>query len=253
MTGIIIDDEKDSISAIQSLINLYSIDLNIVATANSVAQGLSIIEKFQPELVLLDVRLNNETGFDLLRKIKKIEFHVIFISAYEQYAIEAFKYSALDYLLKPVDINQFINALNKTKEKIKSESFFLERIHALIQNVSAPRPYLLNIPSMDGIEFININEIIDILAEGSYSVLSLRQNTHKMVSKSLGEFEDQLPGNEFCRIHNSHIINLKHVRKLKKRGGLAAEMIEGKVIPIARNRRDIFMHKMNLFMFTDNE
>jgi two-component system, LytTR family, response regulator len=253
MNVIIIDDERDSIDTIQSLINLYNVDVNIVATGTSVDEGLTLIEKFIPDLVFLDVRLGKETGFNLLERIPKINFQVIFISGYEQYAIQAFKYSAIDYLLKPVDAEELIKAVKKAGEKIRSENYMLDQIKALIQNVNAPKPYLLNIPSIDGIEYINLNDIIDITAEGAYSVLFLLNSGKKMVSKSLGEFEGNLPEEDFCRIHNSHIINLKHLKKLKKRGGLAAEMTGGKVIPIARNRKDIFTQKMNLFMFTESE
>ncbi len=253
MNGIIIDDERDSIDTIQALINLYNVNVNIIATAHSVEEGLHIIDKYNPDLVLLDVRLGNETGFDLLKKLTKVNFQLIFISGYEQYAVEAFKYSAIDYLLKPIDADQFIKAVNEANKKFNKEFYIFEQIHALLNNVGAPRPYLLNIPAMDGVEYININEIIDIMAEGSYSVLNLQPMVKKLVSKSLGEFEEHLPADEFCRIHNSHIINLKHVKKLKRRGGLAAEMTGGKIIPIARNKKDIFTQKMNLFMLSGGE
>ena len=249
---VVIDDEPDSIQAIESMIQLYSLNATILSHAGTVKGGLDIIKKYKPSVVLLDICLGDELAFDLLRKIDHIDFQIIFISAYDQYAIQAFKYSAVDYLLKPIDPDELKAAFERAENKIYAGSIAVKQIEVLMQNLKASRPFLLSVPTSEGLEFININDIINIRAEGSYSVISLVNKLKKMISKNIGEFQEHLPSNEFCRVHNSYIINLKYVKKMTRKGGLTAEMAEGTVIPISRNKKEAFMQKIEKYLYNKN-
>ena len=252
LTAVVIDDEPDSIQAIKSMIQLYSLNATILDQANSVNGGLEIINKCKPSIVFLDIRLGDELAFDLLQKIDPINFQIIFISAYDQYAVQAFKYSAVDYLLKPIDPDELRSALERAENNLRAGSMGVKQIEALMQNMRASRPFLLSVPTSEGLEFIDINDIINIRAEGSYSVISLMNKPRKMISKNIGEFQDHLPSNEFCRVHNSYIVNLKYVRKMTRKGGLTAEMTEGTIVPISRNKKEAFMNKIEQYLYNKN-
>lgn len=241
----IIDDELDSIETLASLIELYKIDAIITGTAHTVKGGVEMLNKTNPDLVFLDVRLKEELCFSIFEHIPSPAFQIIFISAYDEYVFRAFKYSAVDFLLKPIDPEELEHAVRRAKENIAIKSNSVARMEVLLDNFKAVRPFRLSLSTSDGLEFVNINDIICIKAEGSYSVLSFKRKSDMMVSRNIGEFEDQLPADEFCRVHYSHIVNLNYVKKLRRKGGLAAEMPEGKTIPIARNRKDKFMKKLD--------
>ena len=167
-------------------------------------------------------------------------------------SIKAFKYSAVDYLLKPIDPDELKAAFERAENKIYAGSIAVKQIEVLMQNLKASRPFLLSVPTSEGLEFININDIINIRAEGSYSVISLVNKLKKMISKNIGEFQEHLPYNEFCRVQNSYIINLKYVKKMTRKGGLTAEMAEGTVIPISRNKKEAFMQKIEKYLYNKN-
>ncbi|MBN2522298.1 MAG: response regulator transcription factor, partial [Bacteroidales bacterium] len=228
----------------------YDLKLDIVGTAHSVDEGIDIINSHIPDLVLLDIQLGDELGFSVLEKTKtSINYQVLFVSAYDKYAIQAFKYSAVDYLLKPIDIEDFTKAVKKAENNIKTHNTTLNNLQVLLQNIRAPKPYLLSIPASDGLEFININEIISIKADGSYSLIRFENKKQMLISKNIGEFQEQLPSEEFCRVHNSYIVNVKQVKKIKRLGGLAAEMSEGNTIPISRSKKDAFMQQIELYLY----
>jgi two-component system LytT family response regulator len=247
LSAVIIDDENDSIDVIISLIIQYQIDVKVIGRGNSVKEGIEILSSTHPDVVFLDIKLGDELGFTLLNQIE-IDFQIIFISAYDKYAINAFKYSAVDFLLKPIDPYELINAIKKTKERVQSDKFHFSHLKILLNNLNAPRPFMLSVPTSDGLEFVNIDDIVNIKAEGSYSVLSFQNNRNMMVSKNIGEFQDQLPEEEFCRVHNSYIINLRYIKKIKRKGGLSAEMSKGENIPISRNRKDSFMQRIDNYV-----
>lgn len=248
LSAVIIDDEHDSIQAIESTIDLLGIDIQIIGRGKTVQEGISLLNSTNPDVVFFDVKLGDELSFSIFDHITDINFQIIFISAYDEYAIKAFKYSAIDYLLKPIDPEEFENAVRKVNEKIASGSFAYNQLENLIYNIKAPRPFMLSVPTSDGVEFINIDDLFEIKAEGSYSILSFKNTKDMMVSKNIGEFQMQLPEEDFCRVHNSHLINLRHVKKIRRKGGLTAEMHNGKLVPISRNKKEQFMQKIDNYL-----
>ncbi|OFY56569.1 MAG: hypothetical protein A2X22_10690, partial [Bacteroidetes bacterium GWF2_49_14] len=208
---VIIDDEPDAVNFIRSIIKEYCPSLEVVNTANNAMDGINVIRESKPDLILLDVEMPHGSGFDLLAQFPDKTFDVIFITAFNHYAIRAIKFSAVDYILKPININEFIVAIEKVLEK-RSTSFQPNRnLETLLENLNSPAPAKLAIPTSEGMEYINTREIIRIEADRSYSWFFLTGKRKLLVSTNLKEYQDILSDRSFFRAHNSHLINLEHV------------------------------------------
>ncbi len=221
---VIIDDEPDAVNFIQSIIQEYCPKLEIVGKANSIRDGSKLIIDKTPDLVFLDVEMPHGTGFDLLANFPQKTFDVIFITAFNHYAIKAIKFSAVDYILKPININEFIKAVDKVQEKSHSHEYKSASFHALLENVKSSMPGKLAIPTSDGMEYLNTNEIIRIEADRSYSWFFLLDKRKILVSRNLKEYQELLSDRNFFRTHNSHLINLEYVKKYIRHEGGAIEL-----------------------------
>jgi two-component system LytT family response regulator len=245
---VIIDDEPNAVEFINTVAGEYCPELEIVGKAYNVSEGVSRILELKPDLVFLDVEMPNGTGFDLLSHFPEKEFDVVFITAFNHYAIKAIKFSAVDYILKPLNISEFVDAVNKVVQKRNSVSNNNnESFKILMENLKAPIPSRLAIPTAEGMEYLNPKEIIRIEADRSYSWFFLTGNRKILVSKNLKEFQDLLSDRYFFRSHNSHLINLKYVHKFVRKDGGYIEMQDGAQIPISRNRKDLFLVHMSRF------
>ncbi|MFN8209851.1 MAG: LytTR family DNA-binding domain-containing protein [Bacteroidales bacterium] len=247
-SAIVIDDEQNAVDFIKSLISEYCPDLVVTGTANNVQEGIKVIESEKPDLVFLDVEMPNGTGFDLLSHFPEKDFEVVFITAFNHYAIKAIKFSAVDYVLKPININEFIEAVSRVVKK-RSEDLVKnnEKFRVLMENLKTPTPSRLAIPTSDGMEYLNPREIIRIEADRSYSWFFLAGDKKLLVSKNLKEFQDLLGDRYFFRPHNSYLINLRYVKKFVKKDGGYIEMTDGSQVPVSRNRKDIFLVHMSRF------
>ncbi len=245
---VIIDDEPNAVEFIYSVIGDHCPELEVVGKAYNVTGGIKKIEELKPDLVFLDVEMPNGTGFDLLSHFPEKEFDVVFITAFNHYAIKAIKFSAVDYILKPLNIGEFIEAVKKVLQKRSvSSTFGNENFKVLMENLKSPIPSRLAIPTADGMEYLNPKEIIRIEADRSYSWFFLAGSRKILVSRNLKEFQDLLSDRYFFRSHNSHLINLKYVRKFVRKEGGYIEMQDGEQIPISRNRKDLFLVHMSRF------
>jgi two-component system LytT family response regulator len=245
---IIVDDEQDAVNFINSIIEEYCPSLEVIGKAFNVTEGVSCIEQNKPDLVFLDVEMPNGTGFDLLSNFPEHGFEVVFITAFNHYAIKAIKFSAVDYILKPININEFIEAVNRVTKKITEKNFQGgESLKILMENLRSSHPSRLAIPTADGMEYLNPKDIIRIEADRSYSWFYITGNRKILVSRHLKEFQDLLSDRYFFRSHNSHLINLKYVRKYVRREGGFIEMFDGSQIPVSRNRKDLFLVHMSRF------
>jgi two-component system LytT family response regulator len=241
---IIIDDEQDAVNFIHSLVNDYCPKLEVAGTAHSPKEGVEVIIQNDPDLVFLDVEMPHGSGFDVLSHFPDKTFDVIFITAFNHYAIKAIKFSAVDYILKPININEFIQAVDKVIEKRKSRTFDNENYTALMENLRSTTPSKLAIPTSDGMEYLNTKDIIRIEAERSYCWFFLIDRRKILVSRNLKEYQELLNDQNFFRPHNSHLINLNHVKKYIRHEGGVLEMADGSQIHISRNKRDIFLEHM---------
>jgi len=241
---VIVDDEPDAVKFIEGIINEYCPNLTVTGTANSARDGISVITQTRPDLVFLDVQMPHGNGFDLLSSFQEKTFDVIFITAYNHYAIQAIKFSAVDYILKPVNISEFIEAVNKVEQKRSSIEYRNLNYSNLLENLRTPRPSKLAIPTNDGIEYLNTSEIIRIEADRSYSWFYLTDKRKYLVSRNLKEYQELLQDLDFFRPHNSHLINMIYVKKFIRHEGGYIEMTDGSNVPISRGKRDLFLLQM---------
>jgi two-component system LytT family response regulator len=243
----IIDDEPDAVNFIHSIIREYCPSLEVIGTANNAMEGISSIREKSPDLVLLDVEMPHGSGFDLLAQFPEKTFDVIFITAFNHYAIRAIKFSAVDYILKPININEFIQAIEKVADKRTHSQEPNRNIETLLENLASPMPARLAIPTSEGMEYINTREIIRIEAERSYCWFYLIGKRKMLVSRNLKEYQDLLNDRSFFRSHNSHLVNLEFVKKYIKADGGSIVMEDGSQVPISRTRKDLFLTHMERF------
>ena len=242
---LIVDDETDAVHFISSIIREYCPKLEVIGTANTAKDGIQMILEYQPDLVFLDVEMPHGSGFDLLARFPKKMFDVIFITAFNQYALKAIKFSAVDYILKPINMSEFIEAVDKVIEK---RSYAYSRninYGELLENLKSTLPTKLAIPTSEGMEYLSTREIIRIEADRSYCWFYLLDSKKHLVSRNLKEYQDLLGDRNFFRPHKSHLINLEFVKKYIRQEGGHIEMADGSQIPISRIKRDLFLLQMS--------
>jgi two-component system LytT family response regulator len=239
--AVIVDDELDAIESIK-LILAENVDfIEVVGTAQNVDDARRIIQTTDPNIVFLDIEMPGGSGFEVLEGLPERNFQVIFVTAYNQYAIKAFKYSAVDYILKPIDIDELVNAVCKIKSS--NNHNVEDKINLLLENVKSSKPDKIALSTSESIEFVRIADIVQIHAEGSYSTLKLTDQSELLVSKNLGEFESLLEDHPFYRTHQSHLINLLHVRKITRLGNEIV-MEDGSVAFLSRRKKNQFLDLM---------
>jgi len=241
-TAIIVDDEQKSISTLQKIINDYCTNVKIIGIADNIMSAHSLILSIKPQLVFLDVEMPYGNGFDLLNTFDDINFEVIFITAYNQYAITAFKYASIDYLLKPVNITQLQEAIVRADkriiEKTNAQNYILLKQNLQVENANEQRIILTDNNEQ---HLIKINDISYCIADGSYTFIHLVNNKRYYASKNLKEFEEMLPTDYFFRIHYGHIVNIRHITKLQKGRSGSVIMQDGKELEIAARRKNDFL------------
>jgi two-component system LytT family response regulator len=241
---IIVDDEPDAVNFIDSIVKEYCPKLEVVGKAHSAKDGAKLIIEKTPDIVFLDVEMPHGSGFDMLANFPVKTFDVIFITAFNHYAIKAIKFSAVDYILKPININEFIKAVEKVTDKKSNHGNKGANFTALLENVRSAMPSKLAIPTSEGMEYLNTREILRVEADRSYSWFYLVDRRKILVSRNLKEYQELLSDRNFFRTHNSHLINLEHVKKYIRHEGGAVELIDGSQVPISRGKRDLFLLQM---------
>jgi len=219
---VVIDDEQDAIDFLCGAIKKYCLDAEVVGCATNVSDGLREITLKQPDVVFLDIAMPSGSGFDLLNQIPDRNFEVIFITAYNEHAIKAFRYSAIDYLLKPVDITELVVAVNKVSKSLNKTN--LSMMNVLLENLRSGSPNKLSLPTTMGYEYVLIEDIIRIEADRSYCYFYLTRQRKYLVSRCLNDYHQLLQLNNFFRIHNSHLINMKHVKSYMRSDGGYVQM-----------------------------
>jgi len=237
MKTLIIDDEIAAIENLEILLGKYCKEVEIVGTARSAKEGYELINKEAPELVLLDIEMPHGSGFDLLKKFSNPSFTVIFTTAYNQYAIQAIKFSALDYLLKPIDIEELISAISKVEKKNAIDN---ERVNLLLENFDTKSNKRLALPKDGGYSIVKVENIIRCEASDNYTTFHIEDKKPILVSKTLKEFEKLLPKDQFLRVHQSHLINLNKVEEYYKTDGAYVLMEDGSTVSISRRKKDEF-------------
>jgi two-component system LytT family response regulator len=235
---IIIDDESHILQALEKLVKQYCPNAKIIAKADGVKTGIEAIKKYHPDLVLLDIQMEDGTGFDLLKQLEPVDFKVIFITAYDQYAIKAFKFSALDYLLKPVDADDLVSAVNKA-EKLVMEDLNTQ-LDTLVDNMQTDdrSKKKIILKTFDNIHLIKISDIIYCESDINYTSFHLQNGNEIIMSTTLKEYEDMLGEYGFFRIHRSYLINMIYIERFEKAEGGFIVLDNGNKLPVSSRRRE---------------
>lgn len=241
LTAIIIDDEIKGRSALRQKLKDYCPKVEVLGEAENGAEGIKLIESVHPKIVFLDIEMPHMNGFEMLQQIKTKNFHVIFTTAYDQYAIKAIKYAAFDYLLKPIDIEELQTAVRNVEAQVAIHNTD-ERLETLVQNLSAKNHIKkIAVPTMDGLLFFNLSDIIYMQAESNYTVIYFINHPKLVASRTLGDFEELLPADQFYRSHHSFLINLNHIKRYIKGDGGQIELEGGHYADVARSKKEEFI------------
>ncbi|MFZ5552808.1 MAG: LytR/AlgR family response regulator transcription factor [Bacteroidota bacterium] len=239
MNAIIIDDEKDARTGLRSLLNEYCPEVHIVAEASSAIEGIKLIRQYSPELVFLDIQMPGGTGFDMLDAIPEKKFKVIFTTAYDKHALKAIKNNPVDYLLKPIDPDELMEAIGRYIRFFSNEDS-----PAIAEPEKKPK---VRIAANNNIILANADDIVHIEADGRYSKIFLITGLAYFVTKNLGELEEELETyGHFFRLNRSALINLHHVKQIIRKDGGYAELINSKQIEISRRKKAEFLLKINI-------
>ena len=236
---IIIDDEPDSIKLLQLQLAQTCAQVEVITAYSSSVKAANEIESLQPDLLFLDVEMPVINGFELLNKISHLNFSVIFITAYNQYALRAFRFNALDYLVKPIDTNDLLEAVAKAEKKIKPTSTQLSLLQRQMRGEIATK---IAIAGQNGVSFIELNEIVFAEASNNYSKLILTDKRIFILSKTLKDVQEVLEESHFLRVHRQYIINLNHVKQFNRNESILT-MDNGEHLPIARNQKERLVEK----------
>lgn len=242
----IVEDERHSRENLRLLLRDYCPRVELCGEAASVEEAVRVFREIQPELLFLDIELQDATGFDLLRRLPGIDAGVIFTTAFDQYAIQAIRFSSLDYLLKPIDIDELQQAVEKAiawQDRSANQS----RLEVLIAKLESRRPDIgqrICLSTSDGLEFLPVAEIVYCAAGGSYTTFFLRDGRKIVVSRNLKEFENLLEGYPFFRAHNSYLVNLLEVRRFVRGEGGYLQMSDQSNLPVSPRKREEFLERM---------
>ena len=245
---ILIDDEKNALEMMEWLLKTYCPDVEIVAMCNSSELGVEAIRQHRPDLVFLDIEMPKMNGFDMLEKFDKLFFEVVFCTAYDQFAIKAFKYSALNYLLKPVDPDDLKATISRINEKKSAPS--REQFDLLLQSMNQREkstPQRIALTTGDGLIFVPTADIIYCEAESNYTNVVLTGGKKILVSKVLKEIDEVLSGPDFYRVHSSFLININRIKKLVRGDGGYIVMDNDATVSISRSKRQEFMELFEKF------
>ena len=243
---VIVEDELKSRDMLAAMIIKITPELDIVGLAGNVSEAEKLIRELKPELVFLDISMPDGSGFDLLEKVSGQKFELIFATASDQHAIRAIKFSACDYLLKPIDMDELKLAVEKVVQKKQSVPN-MENLQFLIQHLRRADDNFqkITLPTGNAYEIVNVKDIVRCEADGSYTTFYLSDKRKLMISAGLKHYEELLPENDFIRVHHHHLINMQHVLRFLKEDGGYAVMSDGSKIEISRRKKEAFMEKLN--------
>ena len=240
---IVIEDEEHSRKMLMEMLRDHCRQLNVVGNADSVKTGLAAIAELKPELVFLDIELQSETSFEILERLPEINFELVFTTAFDHYALRAIKFCAIDYLLKPIDLNELRVAIAKVEKRLNRE-YLNKNLEALLDNIKSgsQNSHKIALPTLEGLLFVRVSDIIYCESEGPYTKFFLKQPGKIVTSKHLKEYEDLLGEYNFFRIHKSYLVNLQEIQKYIRGEGGQLIMSNGAALNVSRQRKEEFMN-----------
>jgi two-component system LytT family response regulator len=242
---VIVEDEEMARKVLKSLLAQYCSDVMVCAEADDIVSGQEMIEAFRPDLVFLDIEMPGGSGFKLLNNIKDIDFEVVFITAYEQFAIKAIRHDALDYLLKPVDPKELVAAVEKVKET-KYKKTLKKQYDTLLKNIDPEQLVVkkISVSTSDKIHLIEVDDIIRCESDNYYTIIFFKDGTSLMVSKTLKEMEQKLEEFDFVRTHKSHLVNIHYIMNFIK-DEMVVMMTDGIKVPVSKRKKEKIMEVIN--------
>lgn len=244
ITAILIDDEKNALEVLEWQLKNFCTDVQVLAMCTSADEAVTAIIQLQPQLIFLDIEMPVKSGFEVLHAFQQPRFDVIFTTAYNQFAIKAFKYAAFDYLLKPIDAADLKAAIERFKNR--KTTLTTQQLEVLMNHMGkVPPPEKIALNTADGMMFIKPDQIIRCESQSNYTKIYLTTHQKVTIAKTLKDVEETLQEYHFYRIHNSHLINLQHIEKFVKADGGYVLMTDGEHITVARNRKDGFIEQFS--------
>lgn len=246
MRAVLIDDETNALDVLEMQLNHYCPSVAIVAKCAGGEAGILAIREHRPELVFLDIEMPRVNGFDVLAQTNQIGYDVIFTTAYDQFALKAFKYAAVDYLLKPVDVEELQTAIQRVASK-KGQVGMEDKIKTLLEQLGTPQtalPQRIALPVGDAMQLFAPDDIVRCESDSNYTYVFLTGAKKILLAKTLKEIEETLRGLSFFRVHQSHLVNINHVNKVVKGEGSYLTTSDGATIPISRNKKDAFLETL---------
>lgn len=242
----LVDDEPRGLSALRRLLELYCPDVKIVGECQDTRSALETIPALEPELVFLDIAMPDKNGFDLLNELSPVRFEIIFVTAHNEYTVRAFKYSAVDYLLKPVEEDLLIEAVRRAGQRIndKASTHRVETFLYNLHNVQNPAEMKLCIPDMKGFRVLQLSDVVYCESESSYTIFHLLNGQRITASKSIMEYELLLEHSGFCRVHKSFLVNLHHIKEYIRGEGGSVVLTNDRAIEVSRRKKEVFMTRM---------
>ena len=249
--ALLVDDEKNNLENLKFLLEHDCTGIEVAGMAENGQKAREWLQHNKADVVFLDISMPGETGFEMLEKIPDQNFRVVFVTAHNEFALQAIKASAVDYLLKPVNITELQRTVSKLNEGQNNQQFLQENkqlIDNLFKNFSPGQtPVKIALPQLGGITFLDVNEIISLQADSNYTIIHKKDMQKSVVTKTLKDFEDILDGNQFVRIHKSHIVHLKYITEYSTADGGIVKMNDGNVWSISRRQLDLFLQKMKTY------
>lgn len=246
---ILVDDERSGLNTLRKLLQLYCPEVKIVAECEDADSAKEKIELLDPQLVFLDISLPGKSSFDLLSELDKINFEIIFVTAHHEFALQAFRYSAVDYLVKPVDEDILVESVKRAVKRIHTATAndnILTLIHN-VQNKEVKREMKLCIPSLNGFRVVELKDILYCEASGSYTNFILSENNSICSAKPIYEYDELLSGAGFIRIHKSYLVNLLHVKEYVRGEGGSVILSDNREVAVSRRKKDYFLSRMKEF------
>jgi two-component system, LytTR family, response regulator len=242
--AIIVDDEPYCCDVLSTLLERHCPEVNIEAICHSAEEAIAVISASQVQLVFLDIEMPHMNGFTVLEKLTRINFQVIFTTSYDQYAIKAIRFSALDYLLKPIDREELQLAVKKAADRLQSP--LPQQLEILLQKFIQPVNQVnrIALPTMEGLQLISLDTIISCASSSNYTIFSLKDNQRLIISRTLKEIEEMLEEYSFLRVHHSYLVNLNEIRKYIKGEGGSLIMSDGSSVDVSRSKKEILLKKL---------
>ncbi len=236
---VLIDDENRISESLKNILETHVANIEVVAIANNVAQGIEQINTHKPDIVFLDIEMPDGTGFDLLKRLSKIDFSLVFCTAYDQYAIEAFKYNAIDYILKPFDVEDVVEAVEKAKENLKIKQL-KENVTQLLSFIEESKKTSdkIVLKTVKDIFVVQIDKIYNCQSDGGYTIFKFKDDKEIIVSTNLKNYESILFKHNFIKTHQSHIVNINYIERIRKIDGGFVILKNGREIPISSRKKD---------------